>query len=100
MQLILGAEVAAAAAAARACGLEAAAGAVEAAGPDGKGPGPGLVGRRASYPLVADRRNFFKVEYADDGLHICRPPPQPVDLLALIRRRYDEPKCIWRIGAA
>jgi hypothetical protein len=37
VQLILGAEVAAAAAAARACGLEAAAGAVEAAGPDGNG---------------------------------------------------------------
>ena len=53
------------------------------------GPGPGLVGRRASYPLVADRRNFFKVEYGDDGLDICRPPPQPVDLLALIRRRYE-----------
>ena len=31
--------------------------------PMAMGPGPGLVGRRASYPLVADRRNFFKVEY-------------------------------------
>ena len=42
MQLIRGAEVAAAAAAAWACGLEAAAGAVEAAGPVAMGPGPGL----------------------------------------------------------
>jgi hypothetical protein len=60
VQPILGAAVAAAAA-----------GAVEAAELDCNGT---RSCRRASYPLVADRRNFFKVElWADDGLHICRP---------------------------
>ena len=74
MQPTLGAAVAAAAAAARACGLEAAAGAVEAAEPDGNGTRSCFSGSPRLIPLVADRRNFFKVElWDDDGLHICRP---------------------------